>query len=272
MPIVINGGLQVAYLRITPPPKLLSPPEAAPVEEIVEEVAEQTDFTPPEIFGVKNFYVANGKTPDYFNGVYATDDSGEVELKTFPEDLDTTVWGTREITYAATDKAGNTTTVTCYLKIGGPKSAGNLDSQLADILASITNDSMSKYEKARKIYNWTNSNIRYGGVTDKSSLYNGASQALRSYRGDCFAFYSVSTLLMNYVGIDNIGCQRLGGSTQHFWSMVNTGDGWRFFDSTPHVDHGNNFMMTNSQRERYSSARGGIYYRYDASTYPAPVK
>jgi hypothetical protein len=239
---------------------------------IIETEKKNTDITPPKIFGARNLYVANGETPDWFSGVYAEDDGGEADLKVIPPDLDTTVWGTREITYAATDGAGNETTVTRYLNIGGPKSSGSLDSQISNILSGIINDSMSKLEKARRIYDWTRSNISYGGVTDKSSITGGAAQALRSRRGDCFAYYAVSTLLMNYARIDNIGCKRLGGSATHFWSMVNAGDGWYFFDATPHADGANSFMMTNSRRQSLSSARGGNYYRFDESTYPTAVQ
>ncbi len=62
---------------------------------------------------------------------------------------------------------------------------------------------------------------------------------------------------------------RVGGKTQHFWNLINCGDGWYHYDSTPHKDGAETFMLTDAEVEAYTKKVGRNYYTFDKSKYPA---
>ena len=39
---------------------------------------------------------------------------------------------------------------------------------------------------------------------------------------------------------------RVGGKTSHYWNLINCGDGWYHFDSCPHKDKLETFMLTDA--------------------------
>ena len=61
---------------------------------------------------------------------------------------------------------------------------------------------------------------------------------------------------------------RVGGRTQHFWNLVNYGEGWYHFDACPHKDHLESFMLTDKEVDEYTEKRGNNYYTFDKSLYP----
>ncbi|NLK03440.1 MAG: hypothetical protein GX319_03390 [Clostridiales bacterium] len=62
---------------------------------------------------------------------------------------------------------------------------------------------------------------------------------------------------------------RVGGRTQHFWNLINCGDGWYHFDTCPNKDKMQSFMLTDAEVEAYTKKRGNNYYNFDKSLYPA---
>jgi hypothetical protein len=77
----------------------------------------------------------------------------------------------------------------------------------------------------------------------------------------------------NMVGIPNIRVERLRyeGETNHYWHMINCGDGWYHFDACIHLPEFFSFMLTDAEAEAYSRQKGknAYYYRHDKEKYPA---
>ena len=97
---------------------------------------------------------------------------------------------------------------------------------LADkILSQITNSGMNQYQKARAIYNYVHSHLRYVGSSDKSSWISAAYVGLTQGKGDCFNYIAASKALLTRAGIPNVDLHRVGGNSAHYWLLVNTG--WR---------------------------------------------
>lgn len=140
--------------------------------------------------------------------------------------------------------------------------------QMADqVLARITNSSMSKTQKARAIYSWVRGNMRYVNHSEKGNWVKSAYDGFRTKRGDCYTYYSVSLALLSRADIPSIEVIRTDG--HHWWNLVNCGNGWYHFDTTPRAAGGTFCLLTDAELERYSSTRGRGSHRFDHSKYPA---
>lgn len=151
--------------------------------------------------------------------------------------------------------------------------------KLADqILAKITNSNMSQREKARAIYNYVYNHIKYTGTSDKSSWIIGAYTGFTRQRGDCYNYFACSKALLTRAGIPNIDLQRVGGTTRHYWQLVNVGSGWYHFDTCwkPTGYPLNAFLITEAQARAYTKKLNdaGVrknYYVYDYDSCPVQV-
>ena len=185
--------------------------------------------------------------------------------------------GDYKVIYRAVDLAGNeaSTTVTIHVK-EKPKNYVDPEelNQLADrVLSSIIKDGMSEVDKAWAIYKWTRNNISYTGSSDKSSWLQGAMRGLKQGTGDCFNYYATSRILLTRAGFENQAVTRVGGKTQHFWSLVYIGGGWYHFDTTPTVKPTVNFLLTDAEVEKFSRVNIWGYYNFDKTKHPAtPAK
>lgn len=145
--------------------------------------------------------------------------------------------------------------------------------QVADtILAQITTNEMSQYEKAAAIYNYIRDNMTYVSYSDKGDWVKAAFEGFRKKRGDCFTYYAMSLELLGRAGIPTIEVNRTDG--HHWWNMVNCGDGWYHFDTTPRTTHTIFFMWTDAQLDEYSASRISADFpigthAFDHSKYPA---
>lgn len=143
---------------------------------------------------------------------------------------------------------------------------------VADVLGSITNDSMTKRETARAIFDYARGRIRYTGTSDKSDWKKGAYTGMTAKQGDCFTYYAVSRALLTAAGIDNLTVTREGGPTSHYWNLVNCGDGWYHFDATPRsskLPPFDSFMFTDEEAADYTARAGRSYFSFDGSLLPA---
>ena len=139
--------------------------------------------------------------------------------------------------------------------------------QMADtILARITNDSMSKEEKARAIYSWVRGNLRYVNHSDKGDWVSAAYQGFRTKRGDCYTYYSVSLALLSRCDIPSIEVVRTDG--HHWWNLIDCGNGWYPFDTTPRSAGGTFCLLTDAELEAYSQGVGRGSHTFDHSLYP----
>jgi transglutaminase-like putative cysteine protease len=233
-----------------------------------------SDTQPPVIEGAQDLEIYVGDTVAYKQGVTVTDDQDEnptLEVDNSAVSLDTA--GTYPVIYTATDQAGNQSTVQITLTVN-EKPEGYVEPEvvyeLADeVLAEITDDSMSDMEKAFAIYNWTRTHISYTGTSDKSSWTLGAYQGFTQKKGDCYNYFAVAKALLDRAGIENIDVVKSDTShSSHFWSLINLGDGWYHFDATPRKGEGDNFfMVTDEELNAYSVAHNNSHI-FDSSLYP----
>lgn len=152
----------------------------------------------------------------------------------------------------------------------------DLDALADGILGKLVKEGMSSRQIARAIYDYVHTHIRYTGSSDKSSWINGAYIGFTRGRGDCFNYYACSKELLTRAGIPNIDLRRVGGTTQHFWQLINVGDGWYHFDTCYHpVGHNREtFMLTEAEARAFTAECQDIrpnYYVYDYASCPVTV-
>lgn len=257
---------------------------SAPVTEAVE-----PDTEGPVISGVKPLTALVGGTLNYRDGVTAVDDrDGPVPIQVDSSKVNLNVAGEYEVVYFAEDSSGNRTEVATTAVITEPGSTENPTEGLAaadlerlnaladQILEQITDDSMSLRDKAKAIYDYVSSHIKYVGSSDKSSWIAGAYSGFTTGRGDCFNYFACAKTLLTRAGIPNVDLERVGGVTHHYWQLVNVGDGYYHFDTCPHPSgYGmTSFLITEDQARAYTEKIGSVrpnYYVYDYASCPVPV-
>jgi hypothetical protein len=233
---------------------------------VVNEVS-YVDTAPPVFDFIPNRYYQTGSEPDYLTQVIATDDYDlEPDIAYDASSVDTSRAGRYPVAYTATDESGNAATARAFI-IMTDTSIDDVFSMADRVLASITNDGMSQWEKARAIYNWVSRNVAYVNAGAQIDPINGAYIAFTRGRGNCYQFYAASEILLTRAGIKNLYVARLGSNVPHFWSFVDYGDGWYYFDATPYALRMDGFMFTDATaKARYGA--GGRNYNFDRSLYP----
>ncbi|MBQ7248300.1 MAG: transglutaminase domain-containing protein [Lachnospiraceae bacterium] len=246
------------------------------------------DTTGPVIEGLKDITVEEGGTVSYKSGVTVTDDTDpNPTLDVDASAVDLSVPGTYTVTYTATDASGNLTeeeiTVTVTAKTTPASSAASSDGYDASdedvsymkylgglYLKQIVKDDMSLKEKAMRIWLWVNWNCDYVSTSDKSSWVKGATQYFDTHKGDCFNYYAASRALLELAGIEVKPVVKSDSShSDHYWCLVNLGDGWYHFDATPRDGGGDYFfLVTDEQIDAYSEAHENSHI-FDHNAYPA---
>jgi len=234
------------------------------------------DFEPPVINGVEDQTVTVGGTIAYKKGITVTDNiDTEVTLEVDSSQVNLQEPGVYTVTYTATDSAGNTATATAQITVEEKKAAltgqeAELAELAAQVLDSITNSSMTKKEIALAIYEWCNTRITYTNSSDKSDWVAEAVNGLNIHAGDCFTYFSVAKALLTQTDIPNIDVLKSDTShSSHFWSLVDVGEGWYHFDTTPRKGEGDYFfLVTDEQLEAYSHSHSNSHI-FDHSLYPA---
>lgn len=263
--------------------------KARPVESTL--TVRVADRQGPAILGARDLTVEVGGTVSYRGGVTAVDDvDGAVGLTVDAEQVSLSLPGEYPVVYSAEDARGNVTTVTVTLTVtegeqdrelpegtedrtGGAAVPDQVTQEQLDALADrvleqILKDGMSQRQKARAIYDYVRSHIKYVGTSDKSSWIKGAYIGLTRGRGDCFNYFACSKELLTRAGIPNLDLSRVGGATDHYWQLVNVGDGWYHFDACPHPNGYpiDSFLLTEAEARDYTERCSGVrtnYYVYD---------
>ena len=130
-----------------------------------------------------------------------------------------------------------------------------LDDLAELITSSIVTEDMDNLRKARAVYDFVKSSINYSGVSDKSDWKIAAKEGLKTRQGDCFTYCACARALLTYLGIDNREVRRVDGRSDHWWNLVNCGDGWYHMDATPmgtEMPPFDAFMFTDEQAARYT--------------------
>ncbi|MDR2355049.1 MAG: hypothetical protein LBE16_02520 [Clostridiales Family XIII bacterium] len=228
------------------------------------------DTEKPKIAGVRNRSVFLNSTIGYREGVSVSDDfDNSVRLEIDSSAVNPNAPGRYPVYYRAIDASGNERSVSAYISVLDATET-SVYGKADEILGEITHDAMSPYEKARAIYNWVSANVAYINTGSKREVLQGALDAFVRRRGDCYTYYAAGEVLLTRAGIDNIGIRRIDGTpTTHYWSLVNTGDGWRHFDTCPApISNLNKFMFTEKTAKEYTQRIGRHYYDYDPEKYP----
>lgn len=227
------------------------------------------DTEPPVITGATDLSVIEGQAVSYKKNVVVTDNC--------PEGLQFTVdnsvvklnqVGVYPVVYRAVDYAGNATSTTVSLTVRPRVYDANEVNAIADkVLARILSEGMTPMEKVRAIYNYVKAHISYISHSEKGNQVRAAYEGLVDGKGDCYVYACTAKVLLTRAGIENMDIVKIPAKTNHYWNLVNLGDGWYHFDTTPRKDHPTIFMWTEAQMMDYSARHKGSH-NYDHSLYP----
>ena len=238
---------------------------------------------PPQIFGTQDIYVQIGSPIIFRMGVRAEDAFGR-PLEFFVDSSEVNIHelGTYRVIYYTVDPWGLRAEAEIYVIVMDvdPERVWEMGQAVLD---NILQEGMTQVEQARAIFDWIQNNVAYAANISRGNVYEGAYQAMRNRRGDCFVFYSISEVLLTLAGIPNMHIQRIPGTpTRHSWNLINPdGLGWHHFDATPmmpvHNQRLNRFMFTSSEAREHTwliqQALGTQdYYTYDPARYPDNVQ
>ncbi len=99
-----------------------------------------------------------------------------------------------------------------------------------EVLNELVDSSMTEREAAYKVYCWVESKIKYKGDTEMVDWVAIAKEGLVTYRGNCFAYYSVSRALLTRLGYENVMATSYNNT--HYWNMVKVDGNWWHWDTT----------------------------------------
>jgi hypothetical protein len=229
------------------------------------------DNEPPRIIGVHDRTVYIGDRVSFRRDVTVTDNLDEEAVLSIDSSaVNLKREGAYPVIYTASDVSGNTSvktaTFTVAKKTEDYVSQDQLDPLVDEILADIITEDMTQLEKAKAIYNWTKYRIGYVNYPDMNDWVKAAYQGIKNRRGDCFVYYATAQALLTRAGIENQRIVKTGGG--HYWNLVNCGNGWYHFDTTPRRGGGEFFMLTDSELEEYSKNHNNSHV-WDREKYPA---
>lgn len=242
------------------------------------------DTQAPVITGAKDLEVYVGDAVSYKSGVSVTDDmDAKPELKIDNSKVDLTKPGVYEVTYSATDAAGNTSvsiTVKLTVKV---KPENFVDPEViyakADsILAQFIRDDMTDREKAEAVYVWTRRSVHLTyGSAPKGFDHESADWLQTAYqllnkdvpKGDCFYFFAVQKLLLQRLNIPTIDCEKIyDGDSHHYWLLVSV-DGGKSYYHFDNVWSKELCLVTDAQLNAFSAAVDSHPFNRNESLYPA---
>ncbi|HHT64547.1 MAG TPA: hypothetical protein GX017_00500 [Clostridiales bacterium] len=229
------------------------------------------DTDPPEFFGIQDIIIFEGQAVSYRKNVTAIDGKdGEVDFQVNSSNVNPKKPGEYEVIYTAVDEAGNEAMEKAIVTVKKMEVSEEAVNSLADeILDNITKPGMTKREIAYEIFKYVKGSIAYTGTSDKTSVVKEAFRGIKSKVGDCFTYYALSEVMLTRAGIENMRVTRVGGKTQHYWNLINCGDGWYHFDAALNNDGAETFMLTDAEMEELTRKRGRNYYVFDKDQYPA---
>lgn len=236
-----------------------------PVTLILEE-----DTEPPEIAGIRDLNLLVGETPSYRRGLRVTDNCPEglrVEIDSSGVDLNKE--GVYEAVYTATDLAGNTASASITVSVlPWAHSEEELNALADKVLGRILEEGMSPEEKLTAIHDYVSHKILYVGSSQKGNWSLAAYQGLTKFQGDCYTFSSTARLLLTRAGIENMEISKSDKNGNHWWNLVDIGDGWYHFDANPRPDQAKIILWTDERLMNYSQKYYYYSYEYDKSKYP----
>ncbi|MDE5891919.1 MAG: transglutaminase, partial [Acetatifactor sp.] len=227
------------------------------------------DVEPPVIQGTQDLLIYVGDSISYRKNVTVEDNCPEgLQLTVDTGSVNLKEAGVYPVIYTAVDAAGNTTSVTVQLTVIARMYSIEEVNALADaVLEGIITPDMSDRDKAWAIYTYIRRNVGYINHSEKGDWARAAYEGLVKHQGDCYVYACTAKALLTRAGIKNMDIAKIPTRLQHFWNLVDVGDGWYHFDTTPRSDHTVFFLWTDAELMEYSNA----HYRchnYDPELYP----
>ncbi|MBQ6997722.1 MAG: hypothetical protein IJN60_05050 [Oscillospiraceae bacterium] len=236
------------------------------------------DREAPVITGVADKIVYLGESVSYLSGITVSDDMDpEPTVEVDRSAVDLTSLGEYPITYTATDASGNTTVVSCVVKVLEKKDYyvpyETIYREVDEILAEIITEDMSLQKKVWAIYVWIRTNNTYVNHSDKEDWMQAAHVMMTEHKGDCFNYYALCKLMLDRLGIPNMDVRKVKnyeGDSDHYWSLVSLdgGNTWYHVDTTPRTNPASFCLVTDKFMDEYSAANGNCFNR-DKTLYPA---
>lgn len=226
------------------------------------------DREAPIFTGVGDKVVYIGDSISYKQGVAVADNCDQnISFSVDNSGVDLNTEGVYPVSYSAVDRAGNETAVTIQVTVR--KRAYSIEEvdALADaVLAKIITDGMSEYDKLTAIYKWVRRNVGYINHSDKGDWVKAAYEGLALGQGDCYVYACVAKELLTRAGIANKDIAKIPAKTEHYWNLVDIGEGWYHFDTCPRKDKSTFCYLTDAELMEYSNAHNGTH-NYDRTIY-----
>ena len=219
-------------------------------------LVEEYDIEPPVIEGQLDKTVYVGQSVSFKTGVVVTDNvDDDIEVQVDSSHVDLSTPGEYTAIYTAADSMGNMDlkegTITVIEQL---YTEDDVNALADEVLSTIIKDGMSDYDKAHAIYVWVQGNIGYSESTDRGDWLKGAYDGLKNRHGDCYNYFAVSKALLTRAGIKNEDIEIIPTATRHhYWNVIDCGEGWRHFDTTPRTDKTfKGFYITDEDLMAYS--------------------
>lgn len=227
------------------------------------------DTEPPVIRGVSNIVAYKNKSVSYKNGVTVKDNcDSEVILNVNADSVDLTTEGSYPVTYSAVDRAGNYTEAKATVTvIAETYSEETIYALAQNVLDDILTPGMTDYEKLSAIYYWVRKSISYTEMDVKGDWLKAAYYGFNMHKGDCYIFCMTSKALLDAAGIKNMVIDTLPIKYVHYWNLVDIGEGWRHFDTTPRLAGGVFLYLDDASIKEYSDAHDNSHI-YDKDRFP----
>ncbi len=227
------------------------------------------DTEPPVIYGAADLVIFVGDGVSYRKHVTVEDNCPEgLQLTVDNSSVDLKAAGVYPVVYTAVDAAGNTTSVTVQLTVMDRIYTVDEVNVLADaVLEKILAPEMTDWDKALAIYNYIRRNVGYINHSEKGDWVRAAYEGLAKRQGDCYVYACTAKALLTRAGIKNMDIAKIPTRREHYWNLVDVGDGWYHYDTTPRTDHTVFFMWTDADLMAYSALHYNCH-NYDRTLYP----
>lgn len=223
----------------------------------------------PQFTGLDTIYLELGASVSYRTGVTATDtQDGALSFQVDPNGFNSQVAGRYTVYYSATDSDGNKLIVPRTIVV--ESHIGQIVRQKAqEVLDHIIKPGMTQDEKIYAVFKQVKTYVWYSGNSDKSSVENAAYEGFTKWAGDCYTYYAMVRVMLDMLEIPNVEVARVGGTSNHWWNLVQFEDGkYYHVDATPHrVTNMEHFKMTESVITAYTNNPAVVNYRPNYYTY-----
>ncbi len=209
----------------------------------------------------------------YKDHIKAVDNSGDsVEIMVDTSEVEAEKVGIYPVTYTATDRAGNATSVTVELTIKKHVySMETLNERCQAVIDEIITADMTKAQQVRAVYNWIRENIEFIYVAEKDDWVETAYLGFERGRGNCYTYACIAKGVFNLLDIKNMDIEMIpqDGHT-HYWNLIDIDDGhgWYHFDAMPWNGGYDHCMVTDEVVQSFGRKAVVNYYNYDRNRYP----